>query len=47
MFHFCHLSKLVRPETYGPYHVGHNIREESIVLLRVILKQFYVQLNKY
>ena len=21
MFHFCHLSKLVRPETYGPYHV--------------------------
>ena len=21
LFHFCHLSKLVRPETYGPYHV--------------------------
>ena len=21
MFHFCHLSKLVRLETYGPYHV--------------------------
>ena len=22
LFHFCHLSKLVRPETYGPYHVS-------------------------
>ena len=21
LFHFCHLSKLARPETYGPYHV--------------------------
>ena len=21
LFHFCHLSKLVRLETYGPYHV--------------------------
>ena len=21
LFHFCHLSKLVRPETYGPYQV--------------------------
>ena len=22
LFHFCHLSKLARPETYGPYHVS-------------------------
>jgi hypothetical protein len=21
MFYFCHLIKLVRPETFGPYHV--------------------------
>ena len=22
MFYFCHLKKLVRPETFGPYYVG-------------------------
>ena len=27
LFHFCHLSKLVRPETYGPYHVSHSFSE--------------------
>ena len=21
LFYFCHLKKLVRPETFGPYHV--------------------------
>ena len=21
-FYFCHLKKLVRPETFGPYYVG-------------------------
>jgi len=22
LFYFCHLKKLVRPETFGPYHVA-------------------------
>ena len=21
LFYFCHLEKLIRPETFGPYHV--------------------------
>ena len=27
LFHFCHLSKLVRPETYGPYHVKQGLTQ--------------------
>ena len=34
LFYFCHLKKLVRPETFGPYYVG----------LRLIVR-FDVSLN--
>ena len=25
LFYFCHLKKLVRPETFGPYYVGRSV----------------------
>ena len=25
MFYFCHLKKLVRPETFGPHYVHYNV----------------------
>ena len=30
LFYFCHLKKLVRPETFGPYYVCFKILEVSI-----------------
>ena len=32
LFYFCHLKKLVRPETFGPYYVHE-------VLLQVIIME--------
>ena len=29
LFYFCRLKKLVRPETYGPYHVFKNVKNIS------------------
>jgi hypothetical protein len=29
LFHFCHLTKLVRPECFGPYHVLTTIRKKD------------------
>ena len=31
MFYFCHLKKLVRPETFGPYHVQRPRQMENAV----------------
>ena len=27
LFYFCHLKKLVRPETFGPYHVHYTVQK--------------------
>ena len=32
LFNFCHLKKLVRPETFGPYYVYRNLSHECIYL---------------
>ena len=29
LFYFCHLKKLVRPETFGPYHVYLNNKQQE------------------
>ena len=31
LFYFCHLRKLVRPETFGPYHVQKPRQMENAV----------------
>ena len=33
LFYFCHLRKLVRPETAGPYCVGSNFKVDMNVCL--------------
>ena len=35
MFYFCHLKKLVRPETFGPYYVF--VLREMILLSKAYL----------
>ena len=41
LFYFCHLKKLVRPETFGPYYVQSAIRRayfcQNIRVLSIIL----------
>ena len=34
MFYFCHLKKLVRPETFGPYYVHTYTRRKVCVCVR-------------
>ena len=31
LFYFCHLKKLVRPETSGPYHVSQSLRDDGLI----------------